>query len=127
VVVVLGPVGRSFGAGMTGGSAFVLDRRGTLDGFLDPEMVRAEPLTAAEDCALLLRLIRRHEAETGSGLAHRLLAGWERTVAAFRRVVPADDGAANDAGQAAATHPERGLRGVRTEPWMPRSLAALGR
>ena len=130
VVVVLGPVGRSFGAGMTGGAAFVLDRRGSLDGFLDPEMVRAEPLTSAEDCALLLRLIRRHEAETGSGLAHRLLAGWERTSAAFRRVVPVDDSvstAAAGEGLAAGVS-EGAARFVRTEPWMPRAtLAARGR
>jgi glutamate synthase (NADPH) large chain len=85
-VVVLGPVGRNFAAGMSGGIAYLLDA--------DPRNVNTgmadlEPLTA-DDADFLHALIGRHQAETGSAVAASVLAGWERALPRFSRVMPRD-------------------------------------
>ena len=85
-VAVLGPTGRNFGAGMSGGVAYVLDldaRR------VNPEMVDLDPLDAT-DAAELRLLLRRHLAETGSPVADRLLAHWSASAARFTKVIPRD-------------------------------------
>ncbi|HSR83605.1 MAG TPA: glutamate synthase large subunit [Streptosporangiaceae bacterium] len=85
-VVVLGPVGRNFAAGMSGGIAYLLDpdpRR------VNTEMADLEPLTA-EDGDFLRELIGRHQAETGSTVAAALLADWESVLPRFARVMPRD-------------------------------------
>jgi glutamate synthase (NADPH/NADH) large chain len=85
-VVVLGPTGRNFAAGMSGGTAFVW----RLDpGRVNPELVELEPLTA-EDRVTLRGLIERHAAETDSGVAARLLARWPDAADEFTAVVPRD-------------------------------------
>jgi glutamate synthase (NADPH/NADH) large chain len=85
-VVVLGPTGRNFAAGMSGGGAFVWR--------LDParvnrELVDLEPV-AADDRRELRDLIERHLAETGSPVAQRLLDDWVRAVEEFTTVIPRD-------------------------------------
>jgi glutamate synthase (NADPH) large chain len=85
-VAVLGPVGRNFAAGMSGGIAYLLDpdpRR------VNTDMADLEPLTA-EDTEFLLGLLRRHQAETGSAVAAGLLADWPAAAARFGRVMPTD-------------------------------------
>ncbi len=90
-VVVLGRTGRNFGAGMSGGHAFVLDLR--------PELVNQPALVAGElalspvgpeHAAELEALLRTHEAETGSPLAAALLADLPTALARFTRVVPTE-------------------------------------
>ena len=71
-VVVLGPTGRNFGAGMSGGIAYVYDPDGTFASRLNREMVDLDPLDD-EDIEWLREIIRRHCAETGSAVAQRLL------------------------------------------------------
>jgi glutamate synthase (NADPH) large chain len=83
---VLGPVGRNFAAGMSGGIAYLLDP--------DPlrvnvEMADLEALTD-EDADFLRELIGRHHAETGSVVAAALLADWEAALPRFARVMPRD-------------------------------------
>jgi glutamate synthase (NADPH/NADH) large chain len=85
-VVVLGPVGRNFAAGMSGGIAYLLDpdpRR------VNTDMADLEPLTE-EDGDFLIGLISRHLAETGSAVAAGLLADWSAALARFGRVMPRD-------------------------------------
>ncbi|HXW45781.1 MAG TPA: glutamate synthase large subunit, partial [Streptosporangiaceae bacterium] len=85
-VAILGPVGRNFAAGMSGGIAYLLDpdpRR------VNTEMVDLEPL-AEEDCGFLHELVARHQAETGSRVAARLLADWPAAAARFGKVMPTD-------------------------------------
>ena len=83
-VVVLGQTGRNFGAGMSGGTAYLLDadplRVSTRD-------VSLEPLDG-RDTALLRALIERHRVETGSAVATRLLADWDASLARFTKVMP---------------------------------------
>jgi len=85
-VVVLGPTGRNFAAGMSGGVAWVLD--------LDPQRVNTElvelgPVTG-EAAAELERLVRSHLEETGSPVAEALLADWSAALDRFTEVMPTD-------------------------------------
>ncbi|MGO9504612.1 MAG: glutamate synthase large subunit [Streptosporangiaceae bacterium] len=85
-VVVLGPVGRNFAAGMSGGIAYLLDpdpRR------INTEMAELEPLDE-DDAAFVRELISRHYDETGSVVAARLLADWELALPRFGKVMPRD-------------------------------------
>jgi glutamate synthase (NADPH/NADH) large chain len=86
-VVVLGPTGRNFAAGMSGGVAVVLDPTGEFRRRVNTGMVDLEPLEAA-DLAWVREAVGRHGAETGSALAHRLLARWEVTAAHLVKVMP---------------------------------------
>ena len=85
-VVVLGPVGRNFAAGMSGGIAYLLDPDPVR---VNTQMADLEPLTA-EDGDYLHGLIGRHQAETGSAVAAALLADWEAALPRFGRVMPRD-------------------------------------
>jgi glutamate synthase (NADPH/NADH) large chain len=85
-VVVLGPNGRNFAAGMSGGVAYVLD----LDhGRVNHELVELEPL--GDEAAVRLHdLVRRHQEETGSPVAEALLADWDNALPRFTEVMPRD-------------------------------------
>ena len=85
-VAVLGPVGRNFAAGMSGGIAYLLDPDPR---WINTEMVDLEPLIG-EDGDFLRELVSRHEAETGSTVAAGLLADWDAALARFGRVMPRD-------------------------------------
>jgi glutamate synthase (NADPH/NADH) large chain len=85
-VAVLGPVGRNFAAGMSGGIAYLLDA--DLRN-LNSETVDTEPL-AGEDESFLRDLVQRHLAETGSAVAARLLTDWEQAIGRFTKVMPRD-------------------------------------
>ncbi|NOZ48421.1 MAG: glutamate synthase large subunit [Chloroflexi bacterium] len=92
VVVVLGRTGNNFGAGMTGGQAFVLDT-GSVEQpeFLDrlnPELVFAERVTESTAQALLLQMVQEHLSSTGSPRAQELLAQWETVLPRFWHVRP---------------------------------------
>ncbi|HEV2369038.1 MAG TPA: hypothetical protein VGR90_04140, partial [Acidimicrobiales bacterium] len=65
------------------------DRDATFAGRLNPEMVDLDPLDD-DDRALVLDLVTRHHAETGSTVAERLLAGWTIEVGRFVKVMPRD-------------------------------------
>jgi glutamate synthase (NADPH/NADH) large chain len=85
-VVVLGPTGRNFAAGMSGGIAYVLDLNTAR---LNREMVDIDPLEEA-DLKFLQDVIARHQAETGSAVAARLLADWETAASRFAKIMPKD-------------------------------------
>ncbi|MDT5106979.1 MAG: glutamate synthase large chain, partial [Mycobacterium sp.] len=89
-VVVLGPIGRNFAAGMSGGIAYVLDLDESVMGArVNQEMVDLDPLTD-EDRAFLADAVARHHAETGSAVAHALLTDWDTAVDRFGKVMPKD-------------------------------------
>ncbi|MGH3964533.1 MAG: glutamate synthase large subunit [Pseudonocardiaceae bacterium] len=85
-VVVLGPTGRNFAAGMSGGVAYVLD---LVVGRVNQEMVDLDPMDD-EDRAFLADAVARHHAETGSAVAHALLSDWDTAVDRFGKVMPKD-------------------------------------
>jgi glutamate synthase domain-containing protein 3 len=86
-VVILGPVGRNMGAGMSGGEAYVYDPSGDLDASLNTQLVAAyEPTTGQLES--LKRVIQRHCEATGSSVAGALLASWDESQHHFKRVAP---------------------------------------
>ncbi|UDY36483.1 glutamate synthase large subunit [Dermatobacter hominis] len=88
-VVVLGPTGRNFGAGMSGGIAYVHDPDGTFPERVNYEMVALAEMDQA-DLDDLERMVRRHAEETGSPVAAALLDDWGAAVGRFRKVMPND-------------------------------------
>jgi glutamate synthase (NADPH/NADH) large chain len=88
-VVVLGPTGRNFGAGMSGGTAYVWDPDGSFPPLVNREMVGLEPLDD-DDRRLLADLVARHGELTGSTVAARLLDAWSDAVGRFVKVMPTD-------------------------------------
>ncbi|MGW2228923.1 glutamate synthase large subunit [Streptomyces formicae] len=83
--VVLGETGRNFAAGMSGGIAYVID--------LDRDNVNAGNLAAVEpldetDKQWLHDVVRRHQEETGSTVAEKLLAEWAVSVDRFSKIIP---------------------------------------
>jgi glutamate synthase domain-containing protein 3 len=91
IVVVLGEVGKNFGAGMTGGIAYVLDEAHLLPERYNPQLVSIERLnTDDEDLSTLLR---EHLHWTESPRAREVLANWEEFRPKFWRVVPHPSGA----------------------------------
>jgi glutamate synthase (ferredoxin) len=89
-VVVIGPTGRNFGAGMSGGVAYVYDANGDFRVRCNLEMVGLEPLDEHEDLDLVLGLLRRHLEYTGSTVAEKLLADWPAVASRFVKVMPRD-------------------------------------
>ncbi len=89
-VVVLGTVGRNFGAGMTGGIAYVLDFFGDFHKRCNTELVRFHRLEDAEDERLLLSFISRHVEATGSARAQKILMNWTEYQSMFWKVVPVE-------------------------------------
>jgi len=88
-VVVLGPTGRNFGAGMSGGIAYVHDPAGTFAERVNYDMVSITDLDAA-DRDDVERMVRRHAEETGSPVAAALLDDWTVAIGQFRKVMPND-------------------------------------
>ena len=88
-VVILGPTGRNFGAGMSGGIAYVLDEAGEFPARCNLEMVELESIDA-EDAETILRLVRRHFQYTRSRLADEVLRKWETKASRFVKVFPMD-------------------------------------
>ena len=88
LVVILGPTGKNFGAGMSGGLAFVYDAKDSFPSLINPAMISLERLNAQEESDSLRALINVHAKLTGSPHAKTLLASWETTVGKFWKVVP---------------------------------------
>ncbi len=89
VVVVLGSVGRNFGAGMSGGIAFVWDVNRELKTNFNPDMADLEEITK-EDEDLIAELIREHFQNTGSEVAQYILSDQENAFKYFTKVYPRD-------------------------------------
>lgn len=89
-VVILGPTGRNFAAGMSGGITYVWDPEDQLRGRCNLEMVELEALLDDPDIHELRTLIERHKQFTGSAVAARLLADWPQTLRQFIKVMPTD-------------------------------------
>jgi glutamate synthase (ferredoxin) len=89
-VVVLGSTGRNFGAGMSGGIAYVYDADGNFGSRCNREMIDLEDLGDAEDATELRTLLEKHVAATGSALGRRILSGWEGSLKRFVKVMPRD-------------------------------------
>jgi glutamate synthase (NADPH/NADH) large chain len=89
-VVILGAVGDNFGAGFTGGMAFVHDPENLFEKRLNPETLIWQRLASSYWESVLRDLVARHAGETNSRFAALMLHEWERAVGHFWQVVPKD-------------------------------------
>jgi len=89
-VVILGAVGDNFGAGFTGGMAFVHDPENLFEKRLNPETLVWQRLASSHWESVLRDLVARHAGETNSRFAALMLHEWERAVGHFWQVVPKD-------------------------------------
>ncbi|MEL7721531.1 glutamate synthase large subunit [Citromicrobium bathyomarinum] len=88
--VFLGPVGANFGAGMTGGMAFVLDENGMFPKLANPGSILWQRIASEHWRTHLRDLVERHVELTGSAYARGLLDRWENTLASVWQVCPKD-------------------------------------
>ena len=89
-VLVIGPTGRNFAAGMSGGIAYVLDAAGDFKRRCNLGMVDLEPLTEAGDLDTVKDLLKRHLRYTQSSVAEGILADWKTMQTKFVKVMPKD-------------------------------------
>lgn len=89
-VVILGPTGRNFAAGMSGGMAYVIDENRQFRRNLNVELVGLSPLEDPEEVEVVLGMIRKHAQLTGSTRAQDILVRWSEYKSLFLRVVPND-------------------------------------
>ncbi|HZA29509.1 MAG TPA: glutamate synthase large subunit [Gammaproteobacteria bacterium] len=89
-VVVIGPTGRNFAAGMSGGIAYVLDVEGHFKRRCNLGMVVLEPLVELEEVETVREMLSRHVRYTQSTVAQRVLANWKTRQARFVKVMPKD-------------------------------------
>ncbi|MEE8141975.1 MAG: glutamate synthase subunit alpha, partial [Planctomycetota bacterium] len=89
-VVILGPTGRNFAAGMSGGIAYVWDTAGDFRETCNLGMVELERLESEEEIAELKELIERHHRYTGSTVAEKVLSQWDSILPQFVKVMPTD-------------------------------------
>ena len=93
-VVVLGETGRNFGAGMSGGTAYIFDDSQTFEKRYNGDMIGIERVTNEDDQLWLKNIIEQHLAETTSPKAAAILGDWENALQTFWKVVPKPEKAA---------------------------------
>ncbi len=90
-VVILGETGRNFGAGMSGGIAYVYDKYDNFNSRFNSELCDMNKIKiGSEDDKILYRLVKKHLEETQSPLARQLLENWTNVINKFKKVVPRD-------------------------------------
>jgi len=88
--VILGPTGRNFAAGMSGGVAYVWDVDGDFESKCNMGMVDLDPVRNDDDVSELREMIELHLEYTGSEVAQRILENWPEVTEEFVKVMPTD-------------------------------------
>ncbi len=89
-VVILGPTGKNFAAGMSGGVAYVLDEHRDLYKRINKTLVSMETVEQKHDVAELKELIEGHVRHTGSERGKEILAHFEDYLPLFKKIMPVD-------------------------------------
>ena len=89
-VVILGPTGRNFGAGMSGGIAYIWDPKGEFPIRCNQAIVELERVSEPDDLTELHIMITKHFENTGSTVAEEILNHWSDRVKEFVKVMPTD-------------------------------------
>ncbi len=89
-VLVLGPTGRNFAAGMSGGVAYILDEAGDFSTRCNPQMVSLEKLESLDEIEEVWKMVQRHQTYTHSARAASVLANWQQMIPKFVKVMPKD-------------------------------------
>ena len=87
--IILGEVGRNFGAGMSGGIAYVYNPNNTFESMVNPVMIDLDPMDD-EAQKELLNFVTNHAKYTGSRVAQKILDNWNHELAHFVKVMPKD-------------------------------------
>jgi glutamate synthase (NADPH/NADH) large chain len=87
--VILGPTGRNFAAGMSGGIAYIYNVQNNFEAMCNMEMVDLDPVTG-DDIPVLQNLLQQHFDKTGSSVAKFILADFENQLKQFIKVFPRD-------------------------------------
>ena len=88
--MILGPTGRNFGAGMSGGIAYVYDPDNTFESLSNLDTFEIEALEVLEEITELKGLIENHLQYTDSSVAQKILVSWKQELSNFRKVMPSD-------------------------------------
>ncbi|MEW7290692.1 glutamate synthase large subunit [Aquimarina sp. 2304DJ70-9] len=88
VAVILGEVGRNFGAGMSGGIAYIYDDKKTFEAHCNKEALNLDPVEEQQDVEELKTLIENHYNATLSPLAQKILENWEKELPKFIKIFP---------------------------------------
>ena len=88
--MILGPTGKNFAAGMSGGVAYVLDEKNCLYRNLNKEMVLMEKVESKYDQEELKAMIEAHVAHTGSAKGKEVLAHFREYLPKFKKIIPGD-------------------------------------
>ena len=88
IAVVLGRVGQNFGAGMTGGMAFIYDHDDSFARRVNAESITWQRLASAHWAGVLKDLIQRHAETTDSKWSRNILEDWDRSLGRFWQIVP---------------------------------------
>ncbi|UCF39412.1 MAG: glutamate synthase large subunit [Acidobacteriota bacterium] len=89
-VIVLGPTGRNFAAGMSGGIAYLYDPESTFSSYCNQEMVELFQLEDGGEAEFVRSMIEKHLNYTGSQIAHFLISDWDKVIPRFVKVYPND-------------------------------------
>lgn len=89
-VVVLGSTGRNFGAGMSGGAAYIWDTDGDFTSKCNTGTFELETVQSDADISELKNMIQKHEKYTGSVVARKILDNWSSELQTFIKVMPTD-------------------------------------
>jgi glutamate synthase (ferredoxin) len=118
-VVVLGPTGKNFAAGMSGGIAYVLDLDSDLYTKVNKEMVSIESVVDKYDVMELKDMIREHVAYTNSSLGTEILGSFEEYLPKFKKIIP------NDYKKMLATIGQMEVKGLSSEQAMIEAFYAI--
>lgn len=86
-IVILGETGRNFGAGMTGGTGYVLDENQQFENKINPQLIKLERITEKVDEDTLVGLIQKHLELTGSRRSEHILAEWDKFLPLFWKII----------------------------------------
>ena len=87
-VVILGPTGRNFAAGMSGGIAYVIDPNKIFESLCNKELVGLDSLSDKQEIMLVQQLIEKHYNLTNSKNAQDILQNWNQSILNFVRIIP---------------------------------------
>ncbi len=88
IAVILGKFGRNFGAGMSGGIAYILDEKNEIDSNFGGSKLNVLNIDNQEDESTLKALVKQHFEETSSKIAEELLGNWKDAVKHFKKIYP---------------------------------------
>ena len=86
-IIVLGEIGKNFGAGMTGGMAYVYAKRKKLENYINNDFINEVELDT-RDQNLVLRFIRNHIFHTDSSIGKRIVDNWDHELQFFKKLKP---------------------------------------